>query len=60
MSWEMCFKEAREEENHSSLIFAGVRCGVGQARGPCPAVLGASSVSLPLCASVSSSVQWRE
>lgn len=53
------FKEAYEEENLSSLIFARVRLGVGPTRGLCSAVLCSavlvtSSVTSPLCASVSS------
>lgn len=42
------FKEAHEEENLSSRIFAGVRLGVRPTRGLCSMVLGTSSVTLPL------------
>lgn len=48
------FKEAYEEENLSSLLFAGVRLRVGPTGGLCSTVLGTSSVTSPLSASVSS------
>ena len=53
MNWEMCFKEAHEEEKLPSLIVQGFGFGVGRTGGPCPTLLGLGSGSPLLCASVS-------